>query len=125
MQHNEDFQHLCADAKQRVAEVSADNVVELIATDKCPVLIDVRETAEFTKSHLPNAFHLSRGIIEIHIHKFAKKDTPVILYCGGGHRSLLAGDNLLKMGYTSVTSMAGGFREWAQKGYPVLDTNDA
>ena len=47
------------------------------------------------------------------------KDTPVVLYCGGGFRSALAADNLQKLGYTNVISMDGGMRAWREAGYPI------
>ena len=43
--------------------------------------------------------------------------TPLVLYCGGGFRSALAADVLLKMGYTNVISMDGGWRDWTGHGY--------
>jgi rhodanese-related sulfurtransferase len=42
-----------------------------------------------------------------------------VLYCGGGFRSVLAADNLQKMGYTNVWSMDGGFRGWKDAGHAV------
>lgn len=120
MQHSEDFKALSDDARTRVPEITTDEVNTLIDNGQCPILVDVREQAEFIKSHLPNAYHLGRGIIEIHIHKLANKDTPIILYCGGGNRSLLAGDNLKKMGYENVRSMEGGFRKWLSQGYVTV-----
>ena len=47
---------------------------------------------------------------------FPDKSTELILYCGGGYRSALAADNLQKMGYTNVFSMAGGWRAWNEAG---------
>ena len=47
------------------------------------------------------------------------KDTELILYCGGGFRSALAADNLQKMGYTNVWSMAGGWHAWEESGAPI------
>jgi rhodanese-related sulfurtransferase len=43
----------------------------------------------------------------------------LILYCGGGFRSALAADNLQKMGYRNVASMAGGWRAWQAEGGPT------
>jgi cysteine desulfurase / selenocysteine lyase len=48
-----------------------------------------------------------------------RHDTPVVVYCGGGTRSVLAADVLMKMGYTRVRSLAGGFERWRQLGLPV------
>jgi molybdopterin/thiamine biosynthesis adenylyltransferase len=40
------------------------------------------------------------------------------VYCAGGIRSALAARSLAEMGYTNVTSMAGGFTAWKNKSYP-------
>jgi rhodanese-related sulfurtransferase len=53
------------------------------------------------------------------VQTFPKKDTELILYCGGGYRSALATDMLQKMGYTNVWSMAGGWKAWKESGSPV------
>jgi adenylyltransferase/sulfurtransferase len=45
------------------------------------------------------------------------KSTPVVLYCAGGTRSLLAGRTLKEMGYETVTSMAGGYGAWKGAGH--------
>ncbi len=83
-------------------------------------LIDVREDNEWQAGHAKNAVHLGRGIIERDIvEKFPDKNTELILYCGGGFRSALAADNLRKMGYSNVASMAGGWRAWKTENAPV------
>jgi rhodanese-related sulfurtransferase len=90
--------------------------------DRCEKfhLIDVREESEFAKDHLPGAVHLGKGVIEREIEeKFPDTTAPLVLYCGGGFRSVLAADNLQKMGYTDVLSMDGGVRGWRAKGYPM------
>ena len=64
--------------------------------------------------------HLGGGIIERDIEKTTPdKDAEIVLYCGGGYRSALAADNLQKMGYTNVLSMAGGISAWREANYPV------
>ena len=83
-------------------------------------LIDVREGEEYAAGHLPRAEPLCKGILERDIEKLVPDiDTPVVLYCGGGFRSALAADNLQKMGYKNVVSMAGGWGSWKEAGFPV------
>ena len=83
-------------------------------------MIDVREDNEWEAAHAAGALHLGRGIIERDIvSAFPAKDTELILYCGGGFRSALAADNLQKMGYTNVWSMAGGWHAWEDADAPV------
>jgi rhodanese-related sulfurtransferase len=102
-----------------VKEVSADQAYTLI-NDESMIIIDVREQHEWEAGHLPNAIHLSKGIIEVKIeHAIPNKNTTLLLYCGGGTRSLLAGYNLHQMGYTDVISMDGGMRAWHAYDYPV------
>jgi rhodanese-related sulfurtransferase len=113
------FNQLAADAKTRVREVSAAEASQEQA--KGAVLIDIRETDELEKGHAQGAIHLSKGVIELRIEEIAPDvSTPIICYCGGGSRSALAADNLQKMGYTNVASMAGGFRAWQNEGLPTL-----
>ena len=102
-----------------VKEINADQAYTLL-NDESMVIIDVREQHEWESGHLPNAIHLSKGIIEVKIeHAIPNKNTTLLLYCGGGTRSLLAGYNLHHMGYTDVISMDGGMRAWHAYDYPV------
>jgi rhodanese-related sulfurtransferase len=123
MRHSPGFLKLVDDAKARIKEVSADEVRRGLGAKDQFILIDVREDSEWNRSHLPQAIHLSRGIIERDIEKTVPDaDAEIVLYCGGGFRSALAADNLQKMGYRRVASMAGGFREWCEVGYPLEKT---
>jgi rhodanese-related sulfurtransferase len=119
-QHPPRFLKLVEDAKQRVRETTVDDVKARLDRHDKFVLIDVREDTEFDADHLPGAVHLGRGIIERDIEgKYPDTHTPMVLYCGGGFRSALAADNLQKMGYTNVLSMAGGIKAWREADYPL------
>jgi rhodanese-related sulfurtransferase len=112
------FNQLAADAKSRVREVSAADANQEIS--KGAVLVDVREADEFENGHAQGAIHLSKGVVELRIEETVPNvSTPIICYCGGGSRSALAADNLQKMGYTNVASMAGGFKAWKNEGLPT------
>jgi rhodanese-related sulfurtransferase len=112
------FQQITADARTRVPEVSVAEAATQQASGA--VLIDVRESEEFAQGHALGAVHLSKGVIELRIEGVVPEpSTPIICYCGGGSRSLLAADNLKKMGYTNVASVAGGLRAWKEAGLPM------
>ncbi|NBB77058.1 MAG: sulfurtransferase [Bacteroidetes bacterium] len=118
--HSEKFVALVDDALTRIPEISTNEVAERLQDGEKLMLIDTREAFEFEEGHLPGAIHLSKGVIERDIEdEIPDQDRELILYCGGGYRSALAGDNLLKMGYTNVKSMAGGWREWTEKNLPT------
>lgn len=119
-QHNPGFVKLVDDARGRVRECTVDDVKRRLDAGETFALVDVREESEYAAGHLPGAVHMSKGVIERDIEtKVPDASAPMVLYCGGGYRSVLAADNLRKMGYTNVTSMDGGWRGWTQKGYPV------
>jgi rhodanese-related sulfurtransferase len=118
--HNPQFESLVDDARSRIRECSVEVVWLRISAGERFNLIDVREESEFAESHLPKSRHLGKGIIERDIEtEFPDFDVELVLYCGGGYRSVLAADNLRRMGYTNVISMDGGIRGWTEAGYPV------
>jgi rhodanese-related sulfurtransferase len=120
MKHSEAFETLCEDARSRVREITVAEVKRKLDAGEKFQFIDVREDHEWQQDHAAGAEHLGRGIIERDIEKTAPdKDAEIVLYCGGGYRSALAADNLQKMGYTNVLSMAGGIRAWREANYPV------
>jgi phage shock protein E len=112
------FAQITADAKSRVREVSPAEASKQQAQGA--VLVDVREREEFEQGHAQGALHLSKGLLELRIEEAVPDSaTPLICYCGGGSRSALAADNLQKMGYTNVASMAGGLKAWKNDGLPL------
>ncbi len=119
-QHPPRFLRIVDDAKSRVRETNVEEVKKRIDSGEKFILVDVREESEFAKDHLPGAVHLGKGIIERDIEaRVPDLNAEIVLYCGGGFRSALAGDNLQKMGYKNVISMDGGIRDWREKGYPL------
>ena len=113
------FQKLVADAKQRITEISPQEAHEQVRRGEA-VLIDVREEAEFSEGRAQGAKHLSKGVIEVEIEdQVADPNQVIIAYCGGGSRSALVADNLQKMGYRNVRSLAGGMRGWKEAGLPT------
>ena len=122
MIHTEGFLKLVHDAKSRVKEVTVAETRERLAANPNALLIDVREDHEWHAAHAEGAEHLGKGIIERDIETTVPdKSAELVLYCGGGYRSALAGDALQQMGYTNVWSMAGGWKAWKESGAPVKE----
>lgn len=120
MQHSERFLKLVNDAKERVREVTVEETLARIASGDDVHLIDVREDREWDSGHARGATHLGKGVIERDIEQeIPDRNAELILYCGGGFRSALAGDTLQQMGYTNVASLAGGWRAWTLAGAPT------
>jgi rhodanese-related sulfurtransferase len=119
VKHSPGFLKIVEEAKSRVREVSVDEARRKLEGGKAK-LVDVREESEWEAGHARGAQHLGKGVIERDIEeRVPDKKAELILYCGGGFRSALATDNLQKMGYTNVRSMAGGWRAWQAAGAPI------
>jgi len=119
VKHSPGFLKIVEDAKSRVREVSVDEARRKLESGRARI-IDVREESEWEAGHARGAQHLGKGVIERDIEaSVPDKNAELILYCGGGFRSALATDNLQKMGYTNVWSMAGGWRAWQAAGGPI------
>lgn len=120
MDHSPRFLKLCEEVRARIEEISIDDVAERIAKGESFQLVDVREESEFARGRIKGARHLRKGIIERDVEKaIPEANADIVLYCGGGFRSALAAENLQRMGYTNVRSMAGGWRGWNEKKLPT------
>jgi rhodanese-related sulfurtransferase len=119
-QHNAGFLALVQDAKSRIREIDIAEYQRMVASQQPFVLVDVREDGEWAAGHAAGAIHLGKGIIERDIEaRVPDKDATLVLYCGGGYRSALAGDALRKMGYTNALSLDGGWRAYLASGMPA------
>lgn len=118
--HNPAFLALVNDAKSRIQEVDMEQYKKMVASKDAHLLIDVREDNEWAAGHAAGSVHLGKGIIERDIEtKVPDKNTKLVLYCGGGFRSALAGDALRQMGYSNVISLDGGWKAYQNSGLPV------
>ena len=117
MAHSQGFLELVDDAKTRIREITLSAFRQQRGAGEGPLVFDVREDHEWEQGRIPGASHLGKGILERDIEGLVPdKEREIVLYCGGGFRSALAADNLQKMGYENVLSLAGGFRGWREAG---------
>jgi molybdopterin/thiamine biosynthesis adenylyltransferase/rhodanese-related sulfurtransferase len=105
--------------KSQVQEVDPAEVSEHLGNGI--VLVDVRESDEWDRGHLPGAVHVPRAYLESRIEGAVKdRDARIVLYCASGQRSALGAHTLKELlGYTNVASMTGGITLWKDRGYKV------
>src|SRR5881628_3508734 len=104
------IKELMSQIRARVKEVTPAEVRARGERGEKFVLVDVREKDEVDQGHLPGATHIPRGFLELRIEGLVPdRKTPIVAYCAGGNRSLLAAEGLQRLGYENVVSMAGGF----------------
>jgi len=115
------YRDLVTEAKQAVPEVSVEQVHGRLAAGDPPVLIDVRDPDEYREGFIEGAVGISRGFLEFKVQDaFPDSETPIVLYCLSGLRSLLAARALQALGYRNVASMAGGIRRWKELRLPLV-----
>jgi len=75
--------------------------------DNQAVVIDVREPAEWASGTLPDSLTISLTSLPAEASAM-NRETPVLLVCATGVRSVTAAAWLASMGFEKVASMAGG-----------------
>lgn len=87
-------------------------------------LIDVREAHERALGMATGAHGVAKAELEAAPSaSIASKQTPVMLICAKGGRSLAAAQHLAALGYTDLTSVAGGTQAWCAAGLPMTDAD--
>lgn len=120
MDHSPGFLKVVNEARPRVNELTSQQARECLAQNPKAVLVDVREDAEWQKGHAAEAIHLGKGILERDIEQaIPDLDTEIIMYCGGGYRSILTADVAARMGYRHVSSLIGGYKALVQENWPM------
>jgi sulfur-carrier protein adenylyltransferase/sulfurtransferase len=111
---------LLRQVKSQIEEVDPSEVKELI--DEGVAIIDIRETEEVDRGHLPGAKHVPRSYLETRIEGVVPdRATPIILYCQSGNRSAYGARTLTEdLGYENVRSMTGGITLWKDRGFDVV-----
>jgi sulfur-carrier protein adenylyltransferase/sulfurtransferase len=114
------FDTLLREIRGKTSEIEPGVLAAALAENgKRPALIDVREPDENAQGMIPGTLHIPRGFLELRIERnVPDRSAPVVVYCASGTRSVLAARSLAELGYTSVTSLAGGFTGWKRAGLP-------
>ena len=107
---------------ESVPQVSVEDVRARQRGNVPPLLLDVREPAEYIGplGHVPGTVLVPLGELQARLTEFDPyRARPIVTICRTGHRSLVAGGIFLEAGFADVSSMAGGTEAWQQKGYPT------
>ena len=109
--HDPEFLKKAADARARVRQTPADTVDAHHAAGA--ILVDVREPAEHAAGTVPGAHNLPIAqLAERAAATLPDKAALLITFCNGGNRGALSADALQQLGYTNVSTIAGGFRAY-------------
>lgn len=115
------LREMLTEARRVVREEGPSELKARLDSGEPVVLIDVRDPDEYRDGYIEPATNISRGFLEFRIGTAAADpQTPIVLYCQTGLRSLLAGKALTELGFTNVINLAGGYQRWVQSGYPTV-----
>lgn len=113
---------LAQEARASIRELPAAELSARLQKNPELLLVDVRTEREYLAGHLSGADWIPRGKLEFVI---ANKDLPadheIVLYCRTGARAALAAKALQDMGYRNVSSLEGGFKQWAVDGNSIYN----
>ena len=104
-----------------VDQVSVDSLARWLADPARPrpLLVDVRERAEYDLSHIAGAIHSAPDSSDADALLAAAAGRPIVLYCSVGYRSSAKAQALLHAGASSVANLEGSVFMWANEGHPV------
>ena len=120
MEHSPGFLKLVDESRRRVREITPEEAGERMRQDANAVLLDVREDHEWEQGHIKGAVHLAKGILERDLEKrVPDTGTEILMYCGGGYRSVLAAEAAQKLGYKNVASVKEGYKGMARREWPI------
>jgi len=92
----------------------------VLMNDERSVVVDVRESHEFSAGHIENARHIPLGKIDDRAFELQEfKEAPVIVACQSGTRSPQACRKLSALGFSQVYELQGGMVAWEEHKLPV------
>ncbi len=127
------YDDLVAEALARVKEIMPWDMSRSLAAGNKPLLLDVREPAEFAMLRIPGSINVPRGVLEQSCEWDYDETVPelatgrereIVVICRSGKRSVLAADMMQRMGYTNVVSLKTGVRGWNDFEQPLVDGAD-
>jgi len=98
--------------------VGAPIVAEELASTDPPVLIDVRNPAEWKAHHIEGSVNIPLNHLQERIGEIPR-DRRIAVHCAGGYRSSIAASILHQHGITRLIEMAGGLAAWDAAKLPL------
>lgn len=93
--------------------ISQEEAKKIMDSESKYIILDVRREEEFREGHIKNAINIPNEdilpyeLLDLDI----EMDTPILVYCRSGHRSLTASLKLSLVGYKDIYEF-GGILTW-------------
>jgi rhodanese-related sulfurtransferase len=110
------FDERVADAKARIREMAASEIIAMRGAGEDLMYLDVREPHEWNLFRIPGAVHLPLARVRECVCDAVPMGRQVVVYCARGGRATLAADTMRELGYANVIVLAGGVMGWVNAG---------
>ena len=88
-----------------------------------PLLLDVREPAEYAVSHIAGARSVPWQSDWEAALKEIPKTQPIVVYCSIGYRSSALALKVQRAGFAQVATLEGSIFKWASEGRPLIGSD--
>ncbi|HEY6402761.1 MAG TPA: rhodanese-like domain-containing protein [Blastocatellia bacterium] len=101
-----------------IAQISIDDLSDLLNSQKDLQVIDVRQPGEYDAGHVPSAVNAPLARVVESVREFDPTRRTAVI-CAGGFRSSAATSVLERLGFKKLLNVLGGTGAWIKAGYPV------
>jgi glyoxylase-like metal-dependent hydrolase (beta-lactamase superfamily II)/rhodanese-related sulfurtransferase len=105
-------------AVQKIELIDPEELAVRVAGAEPPLVLDVRNAAEYAGEHIPGSLHIPYGDLAGRLDELPR-DRPIAAICRGGKRSGLAASILQREDFGEVVHVGQGVGTWRAGGHPV------
>jgi rhodanese-related sulfurtransferase/glyoxylase-like metal-dependent hydrolase (beta-lactamase superfamily II) len=105
-------------AVSKIELIDPDELARRVEESEPPLVLDVRNDAEYAGEHIPGSLHIPYGDLAERCDELPR-DRPIAAICRGGKRSGLAASILQREGFAAVVHVGQGVGVWRDGGHPV------
>ncbi|MFN7779885.1 MAG: rhodanese-like domain-containing protein [Betaproteobacteria bacterium] len=104
----------------RMARISVEELNEMLALNRPPLIVDVRAPSGRRDGNIPGALWIDSHAFDESLKRLPRAD-EVIVYCACPNEASAAAvaKRLIQHGFTRVRPLAGGIDAWRAAGYPI------
>ncbi len=103
------------DTKNKVEQVSVEEVSELTKTEKHIQFVDVRNVGEHNAGHAARTLNIPLGKLSTDFERL-DPTAPTYVICQGGYRSSIGTSILENAGFKTIYNVTGGTAAWIKAG---------
>ena len=101
-------------------EITVAQTKDLLSGPNPPVLLDVREQWEYDTAHIEGATLIPMNEVPARAFKEFDEDSPILVLCHHGARSLSVAVWLRNQGFEQAQSLHGGIDAWSAEVDPTV-----